>query len=388
MNSQQLQAIREYLNKQGMTFEPLQDEMLDHISCDIEGLMQNGSSFEDAWQKVLHEIPPKQLHTIQIETMETINKKETLSKWFAYLSFVLLFAGSAFKLLKLPGAGQLVIASLAAIVVALFSGSISGVYWNREKKGGWLLLGIILSISLFLASFTFQILHLPGATELRTISVAGLCVLYSVSFININNENSILPFLHQRYTPAIERFIMILFGVIFLIRVPVLLTGSRDVVSQILLVVVIAAAGLQLFSLMWHSKQRFHWLVVVGLITSVLFFLLPAMVELLPFSMRAFMGAPGFFASAGIIIIVTQRKDRLRITTVVSIAFIVVLNAMWAFSATGVVSGTERFLFNALVLIALVLCLYPQRKNSEMKMYVTAAIAHYLFVYPWEIGLW
>lgn len=136
MNKQHLQAIADYLDKQGMTFEPLREEMLDHISCDIERLMQTGVSYEEAWQKVLNEIPPKQLHTIQIETMETINKKETLSKWFAYLSFILLFAGTAFKLLKFPGAGQLVIASLAAIVVALFSGSISGVYWNKEKKAG------------------------------------------------------------------------------------------------------------------------------------------------------------------------------------------------------------------------------------------------------------
>lgn len=96
----------------------------------------------------------------------------------------------------------------------------------------------------------------------------------------------------------------------------------------------------------------------------------------------------GFFASAGIIIIATRWKNGLGIGAILPIAFIVVLNIIWAFTATGVVSGAERYLFNALVLIALVLCLYPQQKDSEMKMYVTAAIAHYLFVYPWELGLW
>ena len=151
MNKQHWQTIADYLDKQGVSFEPLREEMLDHIGCDVERLMETGSSFEEAWQKVLNEIPPKQLYTIQIETMETINKKEALSKCFAYLSFFLLFAGSVFKLMKFPGAGQMLIGSFMAIALALLSGSIFGISTNKEKRGSWLLLGILKGLLLFLA---------------------------------------------------------------------------------------------------------------------------------------------------------------------------------------------------------------------------------------------
>jgi hypothetical protein len=36
LNSEQRNILREFLEAQGLSFKPLQDEMMDHISCDVE----------------------------------------------------------------------------------------------------------------------------------------------------------------------------------------------------------------------------------------------------------------------------------------------------------------------------------------------------------------
>lgn len=394
MNEQHLRAIADYLDKQGVSFEPLREEMLDHISCDVERLMKTGSSFEDAWQKVLNEIPPKQLYTIQIETMETINKKEALSKWLAYLSFFLLFAGSVFKLMKFPGAGQMLIGSFMAIALALLSGSIFGISTNKEKRGTWLLVGILSGILLFLASFTFQILHLPGAIELRTTAVIFLCISYPFSFFYLSlrgHNNFILPWLHARYTPAIERFLMILFGAVLVMRMPSLAIGYEDFVSRVLMVITIAAAGLHFHSLTWHtfkSDRKPAMIYLVALSASAVCFLLPALVDFLSQAQRGVLNVV-FWPIAGIIASIKGTEGRMRMPAFVATGFITIISLCWALAASGILPiFINRFVFNAAVLCALIILLALFRKSPLYRMFMIIAISHYLFVYPWELGLW
>ena len=394
MNKQHMQAIADYLDKQGVSFEPLREEMLDHIGCDVERLMQTGSSFEEAWQKILNEIPPKQLYAIQIETMETINKKEALSKWFAYLSFFLLFAGSVFKLMKFPGAGQLLISSFIAIALALLSGSIFGISANKEKKGTWLLVGILGGILLFLASFTFQILHLPGATEFRIMAVTSLCITYPLSFFYLSlrgNKDNILSWLHARYTPAIERFLLILFAAAVVMRMPSLAIGYEDFVSRILLVIAIAATGLHFHSLTWHTLSndgKPAMIYLTALSTSAVCFLLPALIGFLSQPLREGLGV-AFWPIAGTIAAIKGTEERMRLPAFVVTGFVTVLSLAWS----PVISGffpisVKQFVFHAVVLGALLILLALFRKSPLYRMFMVLAISHYLFAYPWESGLW
>lgn len=390
IDKSQQKAVRNYLARQGITYEPLLDEMTDHIICDLEKRVQAGESYETAWQLVLEEIPPDRLKSIQIETMETISKKQTLSKWFAYLSFFLLFTGSAFKLLKFPGAGELFIASFYCIIISLLSGSIFGIYWNKEKTGGWLLMAIVVFIGIFLVSFTFQILHLPGATELRNIGVVGLCLLYPLSYFLLKmKRGTILPHLHEKYSPAIERFVMILFGAVVILRLPSIFMRYDDVVSRVLLVIVILALGLQFFSVMWHTGKRktYSWLETAILSLSFCCFILPALVTILSIEARAAL-ATVFFAGGGVVALLRSDVKDGSAALVGPVVLVVAVHIVWTLVIAGIAPGLGRLLHNAAVLIALVLCFYPVRKEAALRTYVAVAVSHYLFFYPGELGLW
>ncbi len=392
MKDRRIEDILAYLGRHGINYAPLKEEMLDHIVCDIEDLVKAGYSYDDAWQKVLNEIPPKQLQTLQIETMETINKKESLSKWFAYLSFFLLFAGSVFKLMKFPGAGQLLISSFIAIALALVSGSAFGMIANREKKGVWLLVAVLAGVLLFLASFVFQILHLRGATELRTMAVVSLCVSFVTSFFFLRGSRDyVLPWLHNRYTPAIERFIFILFGAVFLMRVPSLIMGYEDFVSRVLLIITIAATGLHFHALSWHAfkaSEKPGLTYSLGLSFSIVCFLLPALTDFLSFPARTGLTVV-FWPIAGTIVAMASEERNTKIATFLTTGFITIIYLVSALVSSQVLPNVlNAVAFNGGVLLTLLAVLLVFWKNPFFRMYLLIVLSHYLFTYPWEIGLW
>jgi hypothetical protein len=387
LSASELKAIRDFLTQRGVTYPPLREEMLDHISCDIEQQMDEGHSYEVASQKILHAIPYKQLQTIQVHTMEAVSKNYPLSKMFAYVSFFLLFAGFFFKIFHYQGAAELLIGSVASITLALISGAVSGMYYHRERKGVWLLLSILFAIILFLNSLTFQILHLPGGTELRTVAVLSLGILFPVSFFYLRtNSGQILPYLHEKYSPGIVRFIMIFFGVTCIMRITLLLTGNNDLVSRVLLVIVIAAAGLHFFAIQWHwtkdeAKKPSVWL-TTALAIGFLCFVLPALAGILSPALRTAL-VIGFFLLGGILVASYRTERWLKVATPLSVAVAIAAQLAWAFSSQGLLKFGA---FHSLVVVALVASLVVHRKNSLMSMYLVAALAHYLFVYPWQLA--
>jgi hypothetical protein len=382
LSASQLNNIRDFLTKNGMTYDQLQDEMVDHISCDIEHYMEEGDSFETSWKKVREEIPPVQLQTLQLQTMETISRKPSLSTLFAYLSFFLLFGASAFKILHLPWAGELLISSFASIAIALISGSIVGMYTYKAKTGAWLLITIVLSILVFLSSLTFQILHLPGATEIRTTSVLALCILFPLSFFYVRNKQGlILPYLHDKFTPGITRFIVILFAAAAITRMTLILTtGANDIPSRILLIVVIAAAGLHFFALTWNRIQTpatsssFN---ILLLSIAFLCFMLPGLVGILNSTVRAFL-VTGYFMLAGFYLLSLRAEGISKLAKALSLGLVIALQLTWAFTSQTFVQFGSFEIITVLILTGLLII---NRKDIMTSVYLISFVAHYLFVY-------
>ncbi|MDN5204146.1 hypothetical protein QQ008_22325 [Fulvivirgaceae bacterium BMA10] len=179
LTSEQRKELRDYLEKHGLTFESLQTEMLDHICCDVEMYMTQGLAFEKALEKVKSEIPKNQLKKIQTETMEVLNKRISLTNILKYISFSLLLAATLFKILHLPGAGQLLLSSFVGLALTLFSGLFTSPLIREKERGRGALLALIVSITVFLTSLCFQLLHLPGTAFLRMTSVILLILILS-----------------------------------------------------------------------------------------------------------------------------------------------------------------------------------------------------------------
>lgn len=179
LTSDQVRELRDYLEKHGLTYESLQTEMLDHICCDVEINMKKGLEFEESIKKVTSEIPKNQFKKIQIETMEATNKKIKPATRLTFISFGTLILATLFKLMHWPGSSQLLIASFVIVAISLVVGSFSNPLIKQKNRGRGVLTVLVLIMLAYLASLCFQLLHLPGASFLRMVSVSSSILLLS-----------------------------------------------------------------------------------------------------------------------------------------------------------------------------------------------------------------
>lgn len=87
----QIDSIHEHLKTNGLTYQPLQEELLDHICCMIEETMWDSSiTFEVAFEKALQGFETKNFEKIQEETLIISISKSLSMKKIAMMTFILL----------------------------------------------------------------------------------------------------------------------------------------------------------------------------------------------------------------------------------------------------------------------------------------------------------
>ena len=259
ITAEQRLNVRNFLTEQGLTFSPLLEEMLDHVSSDIEERMQEGLSFEEAWHQMKNDIPENHLQNIQIETMETINKRFSVSRVLSILTLALMFGGIIFKILHLAGASELLLSSFAAMAGSFLSGTVSGIYFHKEKKGAVRVLSIVAGTLLLLVAYTFRIMHWPGADMLVSlgVGVSLISLLFNTLYIfrSSSPNANLLSYLHEKHSPGIERFLLILLVPVAILKMITLPIPANAFLGAIIFVTIIYGAGLQFFALIWRLLE-------------------------------------------------------------------------------------------------------------------------------------
>ncbi len=386
LNQQQRATIEAYLNEQGLTLLPLRDEMMDHLICDIEAHLVRGCTFEEAWQCTTEEIPGGHFKNVQTETMEATSKRFNLSRSFALISLSLLLLASLFKLLHWEYSKMLLMASLGAIVMALITSTISGISLHKQKKGRGMLIGTVASIILLLASWCMQILHLPGTGLLSVFSTTLLLVLFPALTIYFRtrsrDDSNILTYLHEKHTPRINRFLLILLATGLMLKLVSVALAYEVGISNVLLGLVIGGAGLQFFALHWHYKAgkatsvRDYTLLVM-LIIGFAAFAIPTLPYGLPLSLKV-VAATVFYLLAGIVVV--DESDRKVSLIVVGISWVYL--GAWAAISLGLVApAANAVIFNVPVLVALVGGLVASRQHRTLMTYTIVVVAHFLYFY-------
>jgi hypothetical protein len=99
----QIEIIASNVCKAGITLPHLQDELIDHLCCQVEELMRKGMDFEQAYDSIKHTIGVRELKKVQEDTILLIDKKYTIMKTtmnvFGILSLGLIAIGTIFKLI-------------------------------------------------------------------------------------------------------------------------------------------------------------------------------------------------------------------------------------------------------------------------------------------------
>lgn len=190
-----IDQISRDVRAQEITFSHLADDLIDHICCDVEHVMQSGIPFSDAYAQVRRKMgSARRLKEIQEETLYAVDTKYRKMKntmKVAGIAGTILFGfASLFKIMHWPLAG--VFMTLGALILAfLFMPSALVVLWkeSHSQKRLFLFISAFLAAMFFILGTLFKVQHWPGAGII--ISLAGLtAVLFLVpSFLHSTLAN-------------------------------------------------------------------------------------------------------------------------------------------------------------------------------------------------------
>lgn len=387
LTNDQRDQLRHYLVGQGLTFKPLQDEILDHVCCDMEDRMARGASFEEAWREAIHDIPDNHFKTIQEETMETINKRFKLAMPFSYLALGLLFISMTFKILHYSLSGELLIASFVIIGAALLNSSLSGIKLNKERKGGFVILAIVAGVLIMMAGYGFKIMHLRGADTLVLMSVVVLTSTLIANTIyvyrNASGEGNLLTYLHEKHTPGIERFFLILLLPLAIYKIITLLTEPESYAGLILLVVMFGA-GLQFIALNWrvmeNNLEKRNPQSLIALMVALLCFMLVFLGPIIPYQVRVVLIM--VFSTTAAWLAYRMEASPGNIPLLILAILVPVIFIVWGLIRLQVIhAATGSLFFNLPVLILLGSGLLLCKKYGTMRTYMILSFASYLFEY-------
>lgn len=91
LNEEQFTFIRNRFNRLEIGYEPLRDELLDHICCSIEHSLQNGMPFNEACEKAFAFFGKDEIKELQDQTIELLNPKSQFMKSFPLIAASILF---------------------------------------------------------------------------------------------------------------------------------------------------------------------------------------------------------------------------------------------------------------------------------------------------------
>lgn len=179
LNEKEIEILNREIEKQGLTYTQLQNELLDHLCCDIEAKMDEGLAFLKAFEEVRQRLENNRIQEIQEETLLLINQKYRMMKKFMYILGTiapsLVIIGAFFKLMHWFGSGVLLVMGsflLGAVYLPVFAMvSIRDTRKKEKQVNKLLYVAGVLTGFVFITSMLFKIMHWPGA---------GLGVLISV----------------------------------------------------------------------------------------------------------------------------------------------------------------------------------------------------------------
>jgi len=262
-------------------FSHLFDDLVDHICCDVENQMQQGMSFEDAYEMVKANIGYRGLKKIQEDTLYMVDTKyrkmKTLMRVSGVAGTILLGFAAIFKISHLPMAGILL--SLGAIILAfLFLPSALTVLWKETKSGKKLLLFISAFIAgvAFILGMLFKIQHWPGSAIMISLGMLTGILLFLPALLNQLFIDSSRKYKRPYYVAGAVCLIIYCTGFWFRIQHwP--LAGILTISGAVLLMFIV----FPLFTrVQWKNEKYVHARFIFMVITPLLFILPGALINL------------------------------------------------------------------------------------------------------------
>lgn len=250
------------------------------------------------------------------------------------------------------------------------------------------LLTLITGTIILLAAFSFKFLHLTGADQLVVLGVTVLTLALAMnslhSYQHSSGEGNLLTYLHEKYTPGIERFLLLLFLPVAIYKVISVLTGGREFVGNILLLVFVFTAGIQFFALNWRAMEKDlskrNIAALISIIVCMLCFILPFLGPILPLEVRIILIAL-FSPIAGWLALRTDDESSRPISIVLAVLVSALFVGMALIHLSIIPQSSAEIFFNIPILLVLVAGIFVSRKQSTMRTFMLISAGGYLFEY-------
>jgi len=194
----ELDQLSRDIDRQGLTYTRLKNELLDHICCNIESYMREGLTFNESYRKVKREMGSRRITQVQDATLYLINQKyRRMKKTMLVLgicSVVTIIIGTVFKLLHWPASGILLTLGLTSFSLAflpLFM--MVRIRDTREKKkkvNRFLLFTGLMAGILFSLGSLLKVMHWPGANITLVVSLITALVFLVLFLVNLTKDKS------------------------------------------------------------------------------------------------------------------------------------------------------------------------------------------------------
>lgn len=198
----QLHRIRNDLAAKGLTYESLQDDILDHLCCMIEEKLEAGEDFDASYGEIMSDIEDNTFSNLQHQTILLMDHKFQRMKRTTYLlgllGSLLTIVGALFKIMHWPGASIIMVLGFMTVVLGFLPLYFILSYREQTEKPN-VIFPIVgyLSLLIVFTGAVFKIMHWPGAGMLLRASVIFLLVgflpLYIVQIFKRSVKTKINP---------------------------------------------------------------------------------------------------------------------------------------------------------------------------------------------------
>lgn len=197
LNKIQVEIIIADVQQASITLSHLADDLVDHICCEVESLINEGKDFERAYEIVKKETGIEVLQKIQDNTNFLINKNyrfmKTTMKVTGNISLAILGIATVFKIMHWPGASIGFVLGFFLLSAIFFPIAVFTNYkYVSNKKNLFLHLAILIGGIGFMAGVLFKVQNWPGAGILLLIGYLALLLIFlpSLLFVKIKQTQS------------------------------------------------------------------------------------------------------------------------------------------------------------------------------------------------------
>jgi hypothetical protein len=218
-----IEYLKREISNTGLTYSHLQDDMIDHVCCDVEYEMQSGLPFEKAYEMVKEKIGFGGLIRVQEDTLFLIDKNyrtmKKLMKISGVIAPVIIALGTIFKIEHWPGAGIILVLGFFALGFLFLPSTVYVTYEEVSNKSmKFAHISGFLSAFFIFISFGFKIMHWPGTPIMLLTGVVIACVFFlPVLLVNKLKDTSITK-PRSLYILGFIGFIFYLFGFMFKVQ--------------------------------------------------------------------------------------------------------------------------------------------------------------------------